>query len=64
MSKTTDLDLEKFIDVMAPAVGLAIPEKYRSETLVYVRFGPVAIAQPLIDFDLDETVEPAPTFRP
>ena len=63
MSKTTDLDLEKFIDVMAPAVGLAIPEKYRSETLVYVRLA-VAIAQPLIDFDLDETVEPAPTFRP
>ena len=63
MSKTTDLDLEKFIDVMAPAVGSAIPEKYRSETLVYFRLA-VAIAQPLIDFDLDETVEPAPTFRP
>jgi hypothetical protein len=63
MSKTTDLDPETFIDVMAPAVGLAIPEKYRSETLVYVRLA-VAIAQPLIDFDLDETVEPASTFRP
>ena len=58
-----EVDFERFIDAMAPAVGITVPDKYRSEALVYVRLA-ATIAQPLIDFDLDETVEPAPTFKP
>jgi hypothetical protein len=56
-------DLEKYLDSMAPAVGLPVPEQYRAEVLTYLRLAS-AIAQPLLDAEISDTVEPAPIYRP
>ena len=56
-------DLEAYIDAMAPAVGIPIPDQYRESVLMYLRLG-AELAQPLLELELDEAVEPAPVFRP
>jgi hypothetical protein len=56
-------DIEQYIDAVAPAVGLSVPDEYRASLVTYLTLA-FAVAKPLMEFELDETVEPAPIFRP
>jgi hypothetical protein len=53
-----DIDLERYIDAAAQAVGLTVPEKYRADALAYLTMA-AEIARPLLAFDLDQAIEPA-----
>jgi hypothetical protein len=59
----TIADPEKYLDAMAAAIGITVPEEHRAGTLIYLRLAS-AIARPLVEAAIDETVEPAPIFRP
>jgi hypothetical protein len=59
----TPVDIERYIDAVAPAVGMAIPDEYRADAATYLKLA-FAVAEPLLAFELDETIEPAPIFRP
>jgi hypothetical protein len=53
-----EIDLERYMDAAAQAVGLPLPETYRGEALAYLRMA-AEIARPLLAFDLDQALEPA-----
>jgi hypothetical protein len=56
-------DIARLVDEAAKAIGLAIAPEYRANVLVnYERS--LAIAQPLLEVELDDELSPAPVFRP
>jgi hypothetical protein len=56
-------DIGRLVDEAAKAIGLPIAPEYRANVLVnYERS--LAIAQPLLDVELDDELTPAPVFRP
>ena len=56
-------DIGRLVDEAAKALGLPIAAQYRANVTVnYERS--LAIAQPLLDVDLDDELTPAPVFRP
>ncbi|WP_395714433.1 DUF4089 domain-containing protein [Reyranella sp.] len=56
-------DIGRLVDEAAKALGLPIAAQYRANVIVnYERS--LAIAQPLLDVDLDDELTPAPVFRP
>ena len=56
-------DLERLVDEAAKALGLPIAPEYRDKVIVnYERS--LAIAQPLLEVELDDELTPAPVFRP
>jgi hypothetical protein len=52
-----------YIDLAAPLAGLSIPQQYREGVERNIQRA-AEIARPLLDLDLDDSVEPAPVFRP
>jgi hypothetical protein len=63
MAEEGTMDFDRYIDVVAPAVGLHIPDQYRAQALELLRLA-AAVAQPLMEFELDQSIEPATTFSP
>jgi hypothetical protein len=56
-------DIARLVDEAAKAIGLPIAPEYRANVLVnYERS--LAIAQPLLEVELDDELTPAPVFRP
>jgi hypothetical protein len=56
-------DIARLIDEAAKAIGLPIAPEYREKVLLnYERS--IAIAQPLLQVELDDELTPAPVFRP
>jgi hypothetical protein len=56
-------DIGRLVDEQAKAIGLPIPPQYRDKVILnYERS--LAIAQPLLDVDLDDELTPGPVFRP
>lgn len=56
-------DAATYVDQTAALLGLTIPLEIRDsviENFELVR----AIAEPVLEFDLPDTIEPAPTFEP
>lgn len=52
-----------YVDLMAQLLDLPLPADIRPQ--VVQNFAQVqAIAQPVLDFDLSDQLEPAPTFQP
>jgi hypothetical protein len=61
MTNANIFDLEQYLEAVSPAVGLRIPDEFRSEALNYLRAA-ARIAQPLLEFELEQSIEPAITF--
>jgi hypothetical protein len=59
----TIADPEKYLDAMAAAIGITVPEEHRAGALTYLRLAS-AIARPLLEAEVNGAVEPAPVFRP
>jgi hypothetical protein len=56
-------DIARLVDEAAKAIGLPIAPEYRANVLAnYERS--LAIAQPLLEVELDDELTPAPVFRP
>ncbi|MEM9817734.1 MAG: DUF4089 domain-containing protein [Cyanobacteria bacterium P01_D01_bin.6] len=56
-------EVETYVEQMAQLLGLSLPESVQpsvAENVVRV----MAIAQPVLEFELPDTIEPAPTFKP
>ena len=56
-------DIAKWVDEAALAIGLPIAPEYRANVILNVERS-LAIAQPLLAFELDDDLTPAPVFRP
>lgn len=60
---TPSFKSEDYVDQMAEILGFQIPPEIRPS--VIENFGRIlAIAQPVLDFELPDDIEPAPTFKP
>jgi hypothetical protein len=56
-------DIGRLVDEQAKAIGLPIAPQYRDKVILnYERS--LAIAQPLLEVELDDDLTPAPVFRP
>ncbi|MEM6714567.1 MAG: DUF4089 domain-containing protein [Cyanobacteria bacterium P01_C01_bin.147] len=56
-------EVQTYVEQMAQLLGLSLPESVQpsvAENVVRV----MAIAQPVLEFELPDTIEPAPTFKP
>jgi Protein of unknown function (DUF4089) len=56
-------DIGRLVDEAARAIGLEIAPEYRDNVILNVERS-LAIAQPLLDIDLDDELTSAPVFRP
>ena len=55
--------IEAYVDQTAGLLGLKIPPEIRPSVIEnFERV--IAIAQPVLDFELPDNLEPAPTFEP
>ncbi|PZV08896.1 MAG: DUF4089 domain-containing protein [Leptolyngbya sp.] len=57
------IDFEIYVEVIAPALGLTIPDEIKAGVVANVEHI-FAIAQPVLTFPLPDTVESAATFEP
>ncbi|MEM1280796.1 MAG: DUF4089 domain-containing protein [Cyanobacteria bacterium P01_H01_bin.152] len=56
-------EVQTYVEQMAQLLGLSLPESVQpsvAENVVRM----MAIAQPVLEFELPDTIEPAPTFKP
>ena len=61
--RTATLNVEAYVDSMATILWLDIPPELRSPMIKnFERI--IAIAAPLLEFELPDTIEPAPKFEP
>jgi len=56
-------DVARLVDEAAKAIGLPIAPEYRANVILNVERS-IAIAQPLLDVELDDVLTPAPVYRP
>jgi hypothetical protein len=56
-------DPEALVDAMAPLLGLALTPDSHAETIVHLRIA-AEQAELLLSGALDDSVEPAPVFKP
>jgi hypothetical protein len=56
-------DVARLVDEAAKAIGLPIAPEYRANVILNVERS-IAIAQPLLDVELDDALTPAPVYRP
>jgi hypothetical protein len=56
-------DIARWVDEGAKAIGLPIAPEYRANVILNVERS-LAIAQPLLDVELDDGLTPASVFRP
>lgn len=62
-SPTPVSDIQAYVDCMAQILQLPIPSEIRPSVVENFARA-MAIAQPILDFELPDDVEAAPTFRP
>jgi hypothetical protein len=56
-------DIARWVDEEAKAIGLPIAPEYRDKVILNVERS-LAIAQPLLEVELDDALTPAPVFKP
>jgi len=56
-------NFERWLDEEAKAIGLPIAPEYRANVILNLERS-IAIAQPLLDLELDDELTPLPVFRP
>ena len=56
-------DVARWLDEGAKAIGLAIAPEYRANVILNLERS-LAIAQPLLEVELDDELTPAPVYRP
>lgn len=57
------VNVEAYVDQTAALLGLRIPPEIRASVIENFE-QIVAIAQPVLDFEMPDSLEPAPTFEP
>ena len=57
------LDIARWVDESAKAIGLSIAPEYRDKVILNVERS-LAIAQPLLALELDDELTSAPVFGP
>jgi hypothetical protein len=57
------LDIARWVDEGAKAIGLPIASEYRDKVILNVERS-LAIAQPLLVLELDDELTPLPVYRP
>ncbi|MBD1876142.1 DUF4089 domain-containing protein [Nodosilinea sp. FACHB-131] len=60
---SNSVDMEAYVDLMAAALGLSLPDELKAGVVANVEHI-FAIAQPVLTFPLPDTVESAATFEP
>lgn len=61
--KRDDFEVPIYVEQMAKLLGLSLPASIQPQVVDnFVRV--MAIAQPVLEFELPDTVESAPTFQP
>ncbi|NEQ43342.1 MAG: DUF4089 domain-containing protein [Leptolyngbya sp. SIOISBB] len=56
-------EVQAYVEQMTQLLGLPLPESIHPQVVEnFVRV--MAIAQPVLEFELPDTIEPAPTFKP
>jgi hypothetical protein len=58
-----EFDAARYLDAVAPAIGLPIAAAHRPGVVVNLA-RIEALARLVLDFPLDDTIEPAPVFTP
>jgi hypothetical protein len=56
-------DIARWVDEGAKAIGLPIAPEYREKVILNVERS-LAIAQPLLELELDDALTPLPAYRP
>jgi hypothetical protein len=56
-------DVARMVEEGAKAIGLTIAPEYRANVILNIERS-LAIAQPLLEVELDDQLTPAPVFRP
>jgi hypothetical protein len=56
-------DIARWVDEGAKAIGLPIAPEYREKVILNVERS-LAIAQPLLELELDDALTPLPVYRP
>lgn len=56
-------DIARLVEEAAKAIGLPIAPEYRPNVILNVERA-LAIAQPLLEVELDDELTPAPVYRP
>ena len=56
-------DIARLVDEAAKAIGLGIAPEYRDKVILNYELS-LAIAQPLLEVELDDELTSAPVFRP
>lgn len=56
-------ELDRYIEAMALAAGVSVPDLHREGVRTFVALA-MAVARPLVEAELDERVESASIFRP
>lgn len=56
-------DIARLVDEAAKSIGLPIAPEYRPNVILNVERA-LAIAQPLLEVELDDELTPAPVYRP
>ena len=56
-------DIARWVDEEAKAIGLPIAPEYRANVILNVERS-LAIAQPLLELELDDALTPLPVYRP
>lgn len=56
-------DIERWVDEGAKAIGLPIAPEYREKVILNVERS-LAIARPLLELEVDDTLTPLPVYRP
>jgi hypothetical protein len=56
-------DVARLVDEAAKAIGLPIAAEYRPNVILNFERS-LAIAQPLLEVELDDDLTPAPVYRP
>jgi hypothetical protein len=64
MSEPADaFDWETYLDAVGALIGLPVASEHRAATIAQLKLN-VAIAAPLLAFEMPEGTNPAPVFKP
>jgi Protein of unknown function (DUF4089) len=62
-AKIESIDWDGYIDMVGAMIGLPIAAPHREATIAQLELN-VAIATPLLEFEIPEGTNPAPVFKP
>ena len=63
MTRPIEIDWDSYLDAMSELIGIVVPLQHRAATIAQLKLN-MALAEPLLAFDIPEGTNPAPVFRP